>query len=200
MTSPLRTRRRRIAAAMALAVAVPSVPALGGVLGAGVPLVASARAPAERARTPVVVGTTAPPPPSTTAPPAPSEAEALAAEVVRLANLERVAAGRSALTVHPAVTAAAVAHSQDQASRQRMGHTGSDGSSAGDRLTRAGYAWRTWGENVAVGQRTAADVVGAWMGSSGHRANILNASFTTIGIGVVTGTDGRRYWTMVLAA
>jgi uncharacterized protein YkwD len=175
-----------------VALAAPSLPVLGAVLGPDTPMVASARTGAERSRAPVEVGTTVPPPPS--------EAEALAAEVVRLTNLERAAVGRSTLSVHPAVVAAAVTHSQDQAAQGRISHTGSDGSNTGTRLTRSGFTWRTWGENVAAGQRTASDVVAAWMGSAGHRANMLSSSFTTIGIGVVTSPDGRRYWTMVLAA
>ena len=165
---------------------VPAVPAIAAVIDPDVPLVASARRGAERA-TPAVDT-------------APAAVDPVTAEVVRLTNVERVAAGRAPLTVHPQVQVAAEAHSADQAATGRMSHTGSDGSDAGTRLTRAGYRWRTWGENVAYGQRSAAEVVAAWMGSSGHRANILNAAFTTIGVGAEPGRDGRLYWTMVLAA
>ena len=65
-----------------------------------------------------------------------------------------------------------------------MSHDGSDGSDVGDRLDRVGYAWRTYGENVAWNQQTPAAVMDAWMNSPGHRANILNCSFTEIGVGV----------------
>lgn len=187
-----RTARRWTAALLAATtLAIPSLPVLGAVLDPGEPMVANARSGAERSRS-VVVGTTVAPPQD--------EAAVLVAEVVRLANLERAAAGRAALGVHSAASGSAAAHSRDQAQMLRMTHTGSDGSNAGDRLIRAGFTWRTWGENVAVGQRSAAEVVRAWMGSAGHRANILNGTFTTIGVGVATGSDGRRYWTMVLAA
>ena len=54
-----------------------------------------------------------------------------------------------------------------------------------------GISYRTAGENIARGQRSAAEVVAAWMASSGHRANILNASFTKIGVGYVA--EG-GYW------
>ena len=193
MSTPLRGLRRRVAVGfIVVALAAPSLPALGAVLDPDIPMIARAREGAERSRAPIDFGTTVPS--------AQSEAEALAAEVVRLTNVERAAAGRSALSAHPLVAAAAVAHSQDQAARQRMGHTGSDGFDAGTRLTRAGFTWRAWGENVAAGQRSARDVVTAWMNSAGHRTNMLSASFTTIGVGVVTGADGARYWTMVLAA
>lgn len=192
-SSHFRRPRRRAAVGVAIAVlAASSLPALVAAIDPDAPMVASARTGAERARAPITVGAAVPPPPS--------EAEALAAEVVRLTNLERVAAGRSALSGDPAVASAAVAHSVDQAARQRIGHTGSDGANAGARLTRAGFVWRAWGENVAVGQRTAQEVVTAWMNSAGHRSNMLSSSYTKIGIGVATGSDGRRYWTMVLAA
>ena len=81
-----------------------------------------------------------------------------------------------------------------------MTHTGSDGSNAGDRIARAGFSAGTWGENVAAGYATAASVVDGWMNSSGHRANILDPSFTHIGVAVANAAEGTPYWTMVLAA
>jgi uncharacterized protein YkwD len=80
-----------------------------------------------------------------------------------------------------------------------MTHTGSNGSDAGDRIRAAGYQPSTWGENVAAGYTSASSVVAGWMGSSGHRANILNPAFTEIGVASATAADGTRYWTMVLA-
>lgn len=176
---------------LAAALAIPALPVLGAVLDPDVPMVARATESARRASSAVTVGATTPPP---------SEHASLAAEVVQLANLQRIAAGIPPLVVHPAVGSAAMAHSEDMAATGRMSHTGSDGSDAGIRLARAGFTWRTWGENVAAGQRTAQDVLTAWMNSPGHRANILGTTFTTIGVGVATATDGTRYWTMVLTA
>ena len=80
-----------------------------------------------------------------------------------------------------------------------MGHTGSDGSSAGDRIQANGGSFSTWGENVAAGYRNASDVVDGWMNSPGHRANILNPGFTRIGVAVATSADDTPYWTMVLS-
>lgn len=57
-----------------------------------------------------------------------------------------------------------------------------------------GISYRTAGENIAKGQRTPKEVVNAWMNSQGHRANILNSSFTKIGVGYVK--DG-NYWTQM---
>ncbi|WKU08737.1 CAP domain-containing protein [Micromonospora sp. HUAS LYJ1] len=121
-----------------------------------------------------------------------------AQQVVDLVNAERAKAGCAAVTVNAKLTLAAQQHSQDQADHQTMTHTGSDGSNAGQRLDRAGYTWRTYGENVAWNQQTPAAVMQAWMNSSGHRANILNCAFTEIGVGVATGNG--PYWTQDFAA
>ncbi|QDY11496.1 hypothetical protein FJK98_07300 [Micromonospora sp. HM134] len=121
-----------------------------------------------------------------------------AQQVVDLVNAERAKAGCAAVTVNAKLTLAAQQHSQDQADHETMTHTGSDGSNAGQRLDRAGYTWRTYGENVAWNQQTPAAVMQAWMNSSGHRANILNCAFTEIGVGVANGNG--PYWTQDFAA
>ncbi|HET9222065.1 MAG TPA: CAP domain-containing protein [Roseiflexaceae bacterium] len=133
-----------------------------------------------------------------------------AQQVVDLINQHRISNGCQPFTVSPQISAAAQAHSQDMALNDFVGHTGSDGSSVGRRLTRAGYNWRMVAENIAAGQSTPASVVAAWMGSAGHRANILNCSLRDIGIGfyyqaddqanvrLSNGTTGgpfRYYWT-----
>ena len=59
-------------------------------------------------------------------------------------------------------------------------------------LTSFGISYRAAGENIAMGYSTPEAVINAWMNSSGHRANILNANYTTIGVGYVA--DG-NYWT-----
>lgn len=119
-------------------------------------------------------------------------------DAVALTNQQRQAAGLPALTVDSSVTAAAAQHSADQAERNSTGHTGSDGSSAGDRVRANGGSFGTWGENVAAGYDSAYEVVEGWMNSPGHRRNILNPSFTRIGVAAATSADGTLYWTMVL--
>ncbi|MFF4892213.1 CAP domain-containing protein [Micromonospora chersina] len=114
-------------------------------------------------------------------------------EVVDLVNQERAKAGCKALTVDDKLVLAAQRHSQDQADHKTMSHDGSDGSDVGDRLDRVGYAWRSYGENVAWNQQSPAAVMDAWMNSPGHRANILNCSFTQIGVGVARSNG--PYWT-----
>ncbi|MFU8871150.1 CAP domain-containing protein [Micromonospora sp. SL4-19] len=114
-------------------------------------------------------------------------------QVVDLVNQERAKAGCKALTIDDKLMLAAQRHSQDQADHRTMTHDGSDGSDAGERLDRVGYTWRAYGENVAWNQKTPAAVMDAWMNSSGHRANILNCSFTEIGVGVARSNG--PYWT-----
>ncbi|SCG57707.1 CAP domain-containing protein [Micromonospora halophytica] len=121
-----------------------------------------------------------------------------AQQVVDLVNAERAKAGCGKLGIDDKLMTAAQRHSQDQADHQKMSHTGSDGSDAGDRIDRVGYAWRTYGENVAWNQKTPAAVMDAWMNSPGHRANILNCAFTEIGVGVASSNG--PYWTQVFAA
>ncbi len=82
---------------------------------------------------------------------------------------------------------------------QSMTHTGSDGSNAGDRIARAGFAASAWGENVAAGYGSTTAVMDGWMGSRGHRENILGDAFTSIGVASARAGDGTLYWTMVLA-
>ncbi|AEY87603.1 SCP-like extracellular [Streptomyces hygroscopicus subsp. jinggangensis 5008] len=138
---------------------------------------------------------TAPAPAASTAPssPAPTAtASGVTADIVRLVNAERAKAGCQPLTLNSTLTKAAQAHSDDMAAHQNMSHTGSDGSSPGDRITRAGYTWSSYGENVAYGYSTADQVMAGWMSSPGHRANILNCGFKEIGVGLA---QPGSYWT-----
>ncbi|GGU86201.1 hypothetical protein GCM10010260_19040 [Streptomyces filipinensis] len=125
-------------------------------------------------------------------PKATATASGVVARIVQLVNAERAKAGCQALTLNPALTKAAQAHSADMAAHQNMSHTGSDGSSPGDRITGAGYNWSAYGENVAYGYATADEVMAGWMSSPGHRANILNCSFQEIGVGLA---QPGSYWT-----
>ncbi|MBE0568364.1 MAG: CAP domain-containing protein [Deltaproteobacteria bacterium] len=98
---------------------------------------------------------------------------------------------------------AAYLHSEDMALNDFFSHTGSDGSSAGERIARQGYPWRTYGENIAVGYPTVSSVVPGWLGSEGHCHNMMNPAFTEIGAGYAVGPFGgnpsARYWTFDLA-
>ena len=90
---------------------------------------------------------------------------------------------------------AAQIHSDDMNHQNDLNHTGSDGSSAGDRLDRIGYSWSTYGENIAAGYASEEEVIAGWLDSPGHCKNIMNANMTEMGV----ATSG-AYWTQILAA
>ncbi|MGW3940181.1 CAP domain-containing protein [Streptomyces phaeochromogenes] len=123
-----------------------------------------------------------------------------AAEVVALTNTERAAAGLRPLAVDPLLTNAAQAHSADMVARAFYSHTSPDGSEPWHRASAAGSTRRTIGENIACGQRSAAEVVQGWMDSPGHRANILKPAFTHIGVGFAGGGSAGTYWTQLFGA
>ncbi|MYU05318.1 CAP domain-containing protein [Streptomyces sp. SID8366] len=124
--------------------------------------------------------------------PSATTASGVTAQIVQLVNAERAKAGCRPLTLDAKLTKAAQAHSADMAAHQNMSHTGSDGSDPGTRITQAGYAWSAYGENVAYGYSTAAEVMAGWMSSPGHRANILNCGYQEIGVGLA---QPGSYWT-----
>jgi len=118
--------------------------------------------------------------------------------MLELINKERKAAGLQPLAMNGYINTAADLHSDYQIDTNKFTHTGSGGTSAYTRMVNAGYDFNgssTWGENVAwrsiSGSTSLQDEVDIMhkglMGSSGHRANILNASFREVGIGIDTG-------------
>jgi uncharacterized protein YkwD len=138
------------------------------------------------------------------------EPAAVAARVLELVNAARAQARRCGrdrfeaappLAMATALMAAASLHSLDMAERGSLGHDGSDGSSSGDRITRAGYAWQASGENVAAGQPDADAAVAAWLESPGHCATLMNPHFTETGVAfaLAPGKNPTVYWTQVFA-
>jgi uncharacterized protein YkwD len=89
--------------------------------------------------------------------------------------------------------AAAEKHAKDMASKGKMTHKGSDGSSSIQRIVAAGYKYRRAGENVAAGYFTIDALMKGWMESPPHKRNILG-SFSQIGVACATGENGKRYW------
>ena len=106
------------------------------------------------------------------------------------------------MTLSPLLNEAAFRHARDMAERGVLSHEGSDGSESGDRITRAGYAWRASGENVAAGQPDADTVVAAWLESPGHCATLMGPYFTEMGIAFVPAPEKNPaiYWAQVFAA
>lgn len=104
-----------------------------------------------------------------------------------------------ALRWNATLAATALKHSQDMARYDYFGHEGRDGSTAGPRATREGYAWRMVGENVAAGQGSAKQVVEGWLASPGHCVNIMNGDFKEMGAAYAINAQSRAtiYWTQV---
>jgi len=127
------------------------------------------------------------------------------AEALRLINAHRAAGAQcgsrgtfgptTPLAWNNALTQAALVHAEDMLTRERFSHTGSDGSTAGDRATAAGYPWSALGENIAAGYPTVAVVVAAWMDSPGHCANLMQPAFREIGMVCLSGSASTKYWT-----
>ena len=120
-----------------------------------------------------------------------------AQQVLELTNQERAAYGLAPLIWDPMLASAAHNHSVDMATNNNLSHTGTSGSTVGDRIAAVGITnIRSWAENVAAGQRTPEAVVQSWMNSPGHRANILGNT-THIGIGVAFDSSSPfgYFWT-----
>jgi uncharacterized protein YkwD len=116
-------------------------------------------------------------------------------EVIRLVNVERGKAGCGAVKLNVKLQTAIRLHVAELGTHGNLyiSHVSDDGRTFVDRAKAQGYD-DPGGENVARGQRDAADVMNSWMNSAGHRANILNCSFTAIGAGAVKGVDGTIVW------
>lgn len=123
--------------------------------------------------------------------------------LLKLVNDARTAGCNCGNTPYPPVPAvtwnnllenAAKAHSDDMNNNSRFSHQGSDGSTAGERITRAGYNWRTYGENIARGYPDEEAVINGWLASDGHCQNIMSANFTEMAV-----AKSGSYWTQVLA-
>jgi uncharacterized protein YkwD len=114
-------------------------------------------------------------------------------QVVSLTNAERAKAGCRPLKANAELRAAAYGHSADMSAKNYFEHDSKDGRTFADRIKAAGYSYSAAAENIAKGYSTAAAVVDGWMNSSGHRANILNCTYTDIGVGYAKA--GGPYWT-----
>lgn len=115
-------------------------------------------------------------------PQVPVVANAPQGSMAALLNAQRAGQGRGAVVEDAALSRAARAYATDMAQNGYFSHTGRDGSSFVDRARGAGYACAA-SENIAEGQRSEAEVMEAWMNSSGHRRNILSGDAREFGIG-----------------
>jgi uncharacterized protein YkwD len=104
--------------------------------------------------------------------------------VLCIVNAERSARGLTVLAQDDQLELAAQRHSEDMLARDYFDHVNPDGEDPGDRVTAAGYEWSAYGENIAAGYSTPRKVMLGWMKSEGHCHNVLNPSFTELGVGV----------------
>ena len=119
-----------------------------------------------------------------------------ASEVVRLTNSARSQNGYAALVEDGALSEAAGVRAREIA--RSFSHTRPSGASFSSALSESGVSYLRAGENIASGQKSAFEVVNAWMNSPGHRANILNSSYSRIGSASVN-IDGTLYWVQLFA-
>jgi len=149
-----------------------------------------------------------PPAPATSTPveevtaPRPTPAPPAAAvdgceRIIALVNQVRADNGLSALAGNAQLGAAAQQYAGFIAAHNELSHT-ADGRTLNLRAEAAGYAtWTALGENLAGGYDTYEEAVSAWMGSPGHRKNILNPGFSETGVGCAWNGDGKYGWILV---
>jgi uncharacterized protein YkwD len=142
-----------------------------------------------------------PKPTTSTQPPVPSGPPE-AQELLRLTNNERASAGCGPLHPNSALTRAAEEHATDMVDQHYFGHDSQDGRTPTDRMRAAGFTGTSTAENLAGGSTSAAAVVNAWMNNEDDRQNILNCSYTQVGIGYDNGRIKRKWnngsWTQDL--
>ncbi len=126
--------------------------------------------------------------------PASSAVSAYEQKVVELTNQERAKNGLKPLALDTELSKVAREKSRDMQSKGYFSHTSPTYGSPFDMMKKFGINYSSAGENIAMGQPTPEEVVKAWMNSSGHRANILNSSYTHIGVGHVANGN---YWTQM---
>ncbi len=115
-------------------------------------------------------------------------------EVIRLVNEIRQQNGLKPFQTNWELSRVARYKSQDMVDNHYFSHNSPTYGTPFQMMKAFGLSYRTAGENIAYGYRTPKAVVDGWMNSSGHRANILNPSFTQIGVGYVTNGN---YWTQM---
>ncbi|MDO4618402.1 MAG: CAP domain-containing protein, partial [Clostridia bacterium] len=123
-----------------------------------------------------------------------TKAEAYEKEVIRLVNEIRAEYGLNELTYDWELARVARYKSQDMKDNNYFSHTSPIYGSPFQMMKSFGITYKAAAENIAKGQKTPEAVVNAWMSSSGHRANILNSSYTKIGVGYV---ESGNIWTQM---
>lgn len=132
----------------------------------------------------------------------PANLSEVAKDMQKAMNADRRRAGLRAVSLSRDLITAAQRHACDMVERGYFDHRDPNGNKPSDRVRRTGYKSCLTAENIAMGQQSVPEVEAGWMGSRGHRKNILDPQITDIGIGVVQPSDARRtnlYWVLVMA-
>ncbi len=130
-------------------------------------------------------------------------------EVLARVNASRASARSCGTQFFKAATAllwnlrlaeAAAEHSMDMAHHNYFEHDSRDGKPFTDRMERAGYNWRSAGENISAGPATVESAINSWIKSPGHCANIMSPHFREVGVacGFYESSTFKTYWTMEL--
>lgn len=122
-------------------------------------------------------------------------------DLIARTNHDRWQAGLPPLLQSPELSHVAMNHACDMHQRRYFSHTDQRGASAPQRVHEAGFRSCWTGENIAMGQRSAAQVHRNWMASAGHRENIMRPDYAFIGIGI-SGPNterARKRWVAVFA-
>ena len=123
------------------------------------------------------------------------QAYAYGLRITELVNEHRAAAGLAPVTYSAKISKAAQVRAVEI--EQSFSHTRPDGRYFSSVFAEYGISYRYSGENIAWGQKSPEEVVSAWMNSAGHRANILNAKFTELGVGYRQNAKGVNYFTQL---
>lgn len=126
----------------------------------------------------------------------PQVSNSVPVEIVRLTNIERARHGLAPVRMHTQLNLAASRHADTMARLGVMCHQ-AGGTTLSSRIQGTGYVYSACAENIAHNQSSAREVVGDWMQSPGHRANILTPSYTHIGVHVTRDQRGQAYYCQV---
>lgn len=115
-------------------------------------------------------------------------------EILTLVNAERSKQGLKPMKLNWELSRVAKVKAEDMAHEKYFSHTSPTYGTPFEMMKHFGITYRTAGENIAAGQKTPREVMQAWMNSKGHRANILNANYTELGVGQGSGGPYNIYW------
>lgn len=122
-----------------------------------------------------------------------SELERVRTAMLDQVNRERAAAGAPPLVLSPELNEAAQKHAEDMLARSYYNHDSPEGLQPRDRVRQTGYTARTVAENIARGATTVEEAMQGWLQSRGHRANLLHAGFSEMGVGCAVGRNSVGY-------